>query len=146
MKKLNIALFIFLAVAIVVSLGFIVLLNVTPQKVNKFTEFYVLNAEGQAEDYPNQATVGSPVDLVIGVVNHEYQPASYQVSVEIDGAKVGQVDVGTLAYQQKWEEKVSFTPQVIGENQTVDFFLYKDSGTEPYQKDPLVLHLNVVSR
>ena len=146
MKKLNIALFIFLAVAIVISLGFIIFLNVTPQKVNKFTEFYILNAEGQAKDYPNQVTVGSPVDLVIGVVNHEYQPASYQVAVEIDGTKVGQVDVGTLANRQKWEEKVSFTPQVIGENQTVGFFLYKDGGTEPYQKDPLLLHINVISR
>jgi uncharacterized membrane protein len=73
MSKLNTALFVFLAAAIVVTSGFIIYMNVTPQNINKFTEFYVLNAEGKASDYPKQATVDNPVGVLLGVINHEYQ-------------------------------------------------------------------------
>ena len=145
MSKLNKALFVILVAAIVVSLGFIVYMAVTPQKVNKFTEFYMLNADGKAGDYPKQAVAGNPVDVLLGVVNHEYQPADYRVEIQMDNIKVGEVDIGTLAYQQKWEQKVSFVPGMVGQGQIVDFILYKDGGTEPYLKEPLTLHIDVVS-
>jgi uncharacterized membrane protein len=146
MSKLNKALFIFLAVAIVVTSGFIIYMAVTPQKAEKFTEFYILNAEGKAEDYPEQAIVDSPVDIRIGVVNHEYQPATYRIDIMMDGTEVGQANIGTLANQQKWEANVSFTPQAVGQRQMVDFILYKNGETEPYLKDPLRLYIDVVSQ
>jgi uncharacterized membrane protein len=146
MSKFNKALFIFLAAAIVVTLGFIIYLKVVPQKADKFTEFYVLNAEGQAQDYPEQVIAGNPVDILLGVVNHEYQPASYEVYIRMNGIQVGEANIGTLEYQQKWEEKVSFTPQVVGPRQSVDFILYKNGETEPYQKEPLRLYIDVVSQ
>lgn len=146
LKKLYTALIIILAVAIVVTLGLIIYLKVTPQQVNKFTEFYILNTDGKAQDYPEKATVGSPVDLIIGVVNHEYQRASYQIHIKLDGTEVERVEVGTLAYKQKWEETVSFTPQVVGEKQRLDFILYKNGGTEPYLKEPLQLYIDVVPK
>jgi uncharacterized membrane protein len=145
MSKLNKALFVILSAAIVVSLGFIIYIAVTPQKVNKFTEFYILNVDGKAGDYPKQVVAGNPVDVRLGVVNHEYQPADYRLEIQMDSAKVGEIDIGTLAYQQKWEQKVSFIPRVVGEGQIVDFILYKDGGTEPYLKEPLTLHIDVVS-
>jgi uncharacterized membrane protein len=145
MSKLNKALFIILVAAIVISLGFIIYLKVTPQKVSEFTEFYILNADGKASDYPESVVVGNPVDILLGVVNHEYKPADYKVEIQMDGAKVGEANIGTLANQQKWEEKVSFIPQVVGANQTVNFILYKDGEAEPYLKEPLTLHIDVVS-
>lgn len=145
MGKLSKALFIFLSVAIVVALGLIIYITVTPQKVNKFTEFYVLNADGKAGDYPEKVVAGNPVDIILGVVNHEYKPADYKVDIQMDSAKVGEANIGTLAYQQKWEEKVSFIPRVVGDNQTVDFILYRNGGTEPYLKEPLTLKIDVVS-
>jgi uncharacterized membrane protein len=146
MSKFNRALFIFLAAAIVVALGLIVYMTVVPQKADKFTEFYVLNTEGKALDYPEQVVAGNTIDVLLGVVNHEHQPASYQVYIKMNGAEVGKANIGTLEYKQKWEEKVSFTPEVVGQGQSVDFFLYKNGETEPYQKDPLQLHIDVLSR
>jgi uncharacterized membrane protein len=144
MNKTNKIVIIILAAAILVTAGFTVYLRLTPQSVNKFTEFYVLDAEGQARDYPQVVAVGNPVNIIVGVVNHEYEPASYQVDIKIDGTEVQKVNVGTLAYQQKWEEKVSFTPQAVGERQRVDFILYKNDSKEPYLKDPLRLYIDVV--
>jgi uncharacterized membrane protein len=146
MSKFNRALFIILVAAIVVTLGFIIYMTVVPQKADKFTEFYVLNAEGKAQDYPEQVIVSNPVDILLGVVNHEYQPASYQVYIKMDGIEVGKANIGTLEHNQKWEEKVSFTPQVVGQKQSVDFVLYKNGETEPYPKEPLRLYIDVVSQ
>lgn len=145
MSKLTKAIIIILAAAILVTAGFIVYLRITPQAVNKFTEFYVLNGEGQAGNYPEVVTAGNPVDIIVGVVNHEYEPATYQVSIQIDGSEVREINVGTLDYQQKWEKKVSFTPQEVGERQTVEFILYKNGSKEPYLKEPLRLYIDVVS-
>jgi uncharacterized membrane protein len=144
MSKLNKAIIIILAAAILVTAGFIVYLRLTPQSVNKFTEFYILNAEGQARDYPEAVTAGNPVDIILGVVNHEYEPVTYHISIQIGGVEVKEVNVGTLAYQQKWEEQVDFTPQAVGDRQTVDFILYKNGSKEPYLKEPLRLHIDVV--
>jgi uncharacterized membrane protein len=145
MNKLNRVLFVFLAVAIVVALGFIVFLAVTPQKSEKFTEFYILNTEGKAKDYPEQVIVDNPVDILIGVVNHEYQPVNYKIEIKMHSTEIGEANTGTLAYQQKWEEKVSFIPQVVGEGQKVDFILFKNGETEPYLNEPLTLYIDVVS-
>jgi len=145
MTRLNRALFIFLAVAIVVTSGFIIYMAVSPSKGEKFTEFYILNTDGKAKDYPQQVIVGNPVYILLGVVNHEYQPADYKVEIQMDSIEVGEANIGTLAYQQKREEKVSFTPQVVGEGQRVDFILYKNGETEPYLKEPLRLYIDAVS-
>lgn len=145
MSKLNTALFVFLAAAIVATSGFIIYMNVTPQNINKFTEFYVLNAEGKAKDFPEQVIVDNPVGVLLGVINHEYQPADYNVEIKMDNTEVGEANTGTLAYQQKWEEKVSFIPRVVGEGQRIDFILFKNGEIEPYLNEPLTLYIDVVS-
>ena len=145
MSKLNKALCIILVAAIVVSLGFIIYFKVTPQEANKFTEFYILNADGKVGDYPEKVVVGNPIDIILGVINHEYKSADYKVEIQMEGAEVGEANIGTLANQQKWEQKVSFIPQVVGANQTVNFILYKDGEAELYLKEPLTLHIDVVS-
>ena len=146
MSKLDKALSILLIVAIVAALGAIIYLSVTPKESEKFTEFYILNAEGKAQDYPKQVTLGEPVDVMLGVVNHEYQPASYQVKIESGSIEISQVKIGTLEHEQKWEEKISFTPQTLGERQRFEFYLYRDGGDVPYLKDPLRLYLDVLSQ
>ncbi len=144
MSKLYKALTIFLIVAIVATVGFIIYMVATPQKGEKFTEFYILSSEGKAQDYPKQVILGEPVDILIGVVNHEYQPASYRVEIKVGGIKASEVNIGTLVNGEKWEEIISFTPQFAGERQRVDFYLYKNGEDEPYLKEPLRLYINVI--
>lgn len=143
MLRLDKALFIALVVAILATLGGIIYLAATPQPYEKFTEFYILNPQGKAEDYPWQVTLGADVEVTIGVVNHEYQPAAYRVEITINGAMSKEINVGTLAHEQKWEQEVSFVAQSAGDNQTVEFWLYKDNQLEPYLKDPLRLYIDV---
>ena len=143
MLKLNKALFISLVVAIVAALGWLGYLIATPSPGEKFTEFYILGPEGKAGDYPQQVILGEDVDVIIGVVNHEYQPARYRVEITINGVRSKEVDIGTLAHQQKWEKEISFVAQPAGEKQKVEFWLYRDNEVEPYHQDPLQLEIDI---
>ena len=143
MLKLNKALFILLVVAIVAALGYLGYIIATPNPGEKFTEFYILGPGGKAENYPQQVILGAKVDVIIGVVNHEYRPARYRVEITINGVRSKEVDIGTLAHEQKWEKEISFVAQPPGEKQKVEFWLYRDNETEPYLQDPLRLYIDV---
>jgi len=144
MLKLNKALFISLVVAIVAALGCLGYIIATPNPGEKFTEFYILGPEGKAENYPQQVLGGTNIDIIIGVVNHEYQPARYRVEVTTNGVRIKGVDIGTLAHEQKWEKEISFfVAQSLGEKQKVEFWLYRDNEAEPYHQDPLRLYIDV---
>jgi len=141
--NLDKALSISLAVVILAALGCLGYVITTPKQGEKFTEFYILNVEGKAEDYPQQVILGESVDIVIGVANHEYQPASYLVRITIDGVENCQVDIGKLAHEEKRENKASFVPQPAGQKRKVEFHLYKNGEDEPYFEEPLHLYVDV---
>jgi uncharacterized membrane protein len=143
MPRLDKALSILLAVAILAALGYLGYLIATPNPGEKFTEFYILGPQGKAENYPQQVILGANVDGIIGVVNHEYQPASYDVEITINGVRSKEINVGTLAHQQKWEQEISFVAQPVGDRQKVEFWLYRDNQVEPYLQDPLRLYIDV---
>lgn len=144
MTRLDKALSISLVVAILAALGWFGYLIATPSPGEKFTEFYILCREGKAENYPQQVTLGANVDVIIGVVNHEHQPATYRVEVTTNDVRIKGVDIGTLAHEQKWEKEISFfVAQSLGDKQKVEFWLYKDNQVEPYLKDPLRLYIDV---
>jgi uncharacterized membrane protein len=145
MSKLDKALSISLVVAIMAALGCLGYVVAMPKQGEKFTEFYILGLGGKAEDYPQQVILGDTVGIIVGVVNHEHQPASYQVGITIDGVETSQVDIGTLAHEEKCEKRVSFIPKVAGKKQKVDFYLHKNGEDRPYFDDPLHLYIDVVT-
>ena len=131
-----------LIAAIILCTGFIIYLSVTPSANDKFTEFYILNENGKTSDYPFDVKAGQPVSVVLGVINHEYQPANYKILIKQNGAIINSVIVGPLPDKQKWEEKVNFTVEGRGKSQ-LEFYLFTDDGEEPHIKDPLILKLNI---
>lgn len=143
MRNLNKVLSISLAVAIVAALGCLVYVITAPKQGEKFTEFYILNTEGETSNYPDQVALGEPVELIVGIINHEYEPTSYRLEIKIDEAINEAITTATLACEEKWEETVSFTPQTPGERQKVEFWLYKNDEAEPYFEGPLHLYIDV---
>ena len=144
MDNLNKVLSISLAVAILVALGCLGYIVAVPKQSEKFTEFYILNTEGKAENYQKQVTVNKSVAIIIGIVNNEYEPISYRVGITVDDIKNKEIGIGELAHEEKWQEIVNFTPDKTGDNRTVEFWLYKNGEIEPYFKDPLCLFIDVI--
>ena len=130
----------FVLLAVIGAIGYVL---AAPKVGERFTEFYVLGTDGKATGYPSELEVGEKGIVTIGIVNHEYEAVSYRVEVRINGAKSSAIEPIVLQHEEVWEEQVSFVPEGAGENQEVEFLLYKNGDTEPYLK-PLRLWLNVV--
>ena len=77
--------------------------------------------------------------MIVGIINREYEPVTYRAEVVIDGVKNNEVGPVTLEHDGEWAEVVSFTPERGGDNQKVEFLLYRQGQSEVYQG----LHLGV---
>jgi uncharacterized membrane protein len=167
-SSLDRALSIILAVAILAAVGTLGYVIATPKVGEKFTEFYILGPEGKAENYPTefvmnggkiiQVSYGGKVEkgdlgkVIVGIVNHEQEEASYRVEVRInaqnvgvwlDGTEVDEVSPIVLSQGEKWEHEIGFAPEQAGDKQKVEFILYK--GDKAYFEVPPCLHINVRS-
>ena len=144
-----------LVIAIVASLAVMVYAFTVPKTGEKFTEFYILDANGTAGDYPTELTVGEYGDLIIGVVNHEHSTTSYMIveeivevnfvmndttgqeePVEISRTRIGYDNI-SLNHDETWENPFSFSINDVGDFK-VELLLFKDGGeSESYRS----LHL-----
>jgi uncharacterized membrane protein len=106
---------------------------VLPRPDERFTEFYVLGTEGLAEDYARQAIVGQPVTVTVGIANREGAPAEYRVEVRVGGQPIGRAGPVLLQDGEVWEQPVTYVLLQAGDDQRVEFLLYRDGGSEPYR-------------
>lgn len=130
-----------LVLAVLGAAGTLAYVIAAPKHVEKFSEFYLLGADGMIEDYPQEAIVGQPVEVTMGIVNREHDYASYVVEITIEGDFVSRTDTVRLGNDKSWESKVSIIPSQPGPDQRVEFVLYKDDSTEPYRTLHLMLNV-----
>ena len=106
-----------LIVAILGALAALGYTVATPGSGEKFTEFYILGAEGKAENYPKEVVVGGEVGVIVGIINQEHKTMSYRLEVRIEGVKDNETELPVLEQGEKWQEVVSFIPDETGDNQ-----------------------------
>jgi len=143
LRNIDRVLYLSVLIVILTALGGLGYVFVVPKQGETFTEFYILGAEGKAENYPKQVIQGEPVELVIGIINHEYEVTSYQIDIEINGNENKKITIDPLSHEEKWEDIVSFIPQSLGKGQKVEFWIYRNGTSQPYFKDPLHLYIDV---
>lgn len=133
---------IILVASILGAIGTLAYVIITPKAGEKFTEFYILGLDGKAANYPNELTVGEEGKVILGIVNHEHEDGlTYRVQISIDGEGSSTISSPPLDHDQKWESEAGFTPQKAGDDQKVEFILYKNGEEEPYRS--LYLWLDV---
>ena len=103
-----------------------------PKASEKLTEFYILGANGEAEVYPTNIKLGDSGSVTLDIVNHEYAETSYIIKITVDGVTVNTIGPLVLQLGEKYENPVSFTPQKAGDNQEVEFLLYKNGQSDIY--------------
>jgi uncharacterized membrane protein len=112
------------------TLGYVI---AAPKIAERFTEFYLLGPEGKAEGYPQELVVGEEARVIVGIVNHEYETVNYRVEVTIEGVRHNEIGPLVLGHEDKWEREVGFIPAKSGEEQKVEFLLYKQGQSKPYR-------------
>lgn len=135
----------FLSIALIIAVlgaGAALIYTVaSPRSGEKFTEFYILNENGRADDYPTQLDMGEEARLILGIINREQDIVAYRVDIRIDGVINGEVGPVLLEPDQKYEQLISLTPEKPGDGQKVEFLLYKQGQTEV--SESLRLWINV---
>jgi uncharacterized membrane protein len=90
---------------------------------DKFTEFYLLNSNGQASDYPTSLAMGGSSSVILGVVNHENTPVNYLIRVKTNNITLQEFNF-TLENNETKEIPFNFTASIMGQNK-MEFLLYK---------------------
>jgi uncharacterized membrane protein len=136
-KWLDKILTVILIIAIITALAATVYIIVTPKKGEEFTEFYILGPSGKVADYPRDLSVGERGEVIVGVVNHEYENVSYLFRAEIENITIGEKSF-QLAHNETHEFLFVFTVEEKGEKK-VEFLLFKEDegAATPYRE----LHL-----
>lgn len=132
-----------LVITILGALGALGYILASPKVGERFTEFYILALDGKATDYPEELKVGEEGKVTLGIVNHEYRQMSYRVIVSINGEKNNEIGAVVLEHDEKWESEISFVPKVAGENQKLEFLLYKN-GEVVHDLKPLHLWIDTI--
>lgn len=130
-----------LTLSIMVAIGSLAYGVARPAAGERFTDFYVLGPDGAAQAYPQDAIVGEPLGLVIGIVNREHIDVQYRVEIERDG-DTELVASPRLGHEETWEQIYTFALGNPGDNRQVTFLLYKEDEQRPYRS----LHLWITVR
>lgn len=136
-SRLDKALAALLVVAVIGSVSTAIYVGVRPRVQEQFTDFYVLGPGGRIQYYPLNMVLGAAADVTVGVVNHEGKGVAYEVRVMHGATETQVLDPVNLRDGETWERAVTIAPAMAGDDQKVEFLLYRDGEPEPYQR----LHL-----
>ena len=131
--KLANILSIVLGLAVLASAATLIYVVTAPPPEDAFTEFYILDPNGKAVEYPTQLKVGEEMALTLVIINREHETTSYRVEISINGAKQNEMGPIELERGQRSEKTVNFTLEEAGENQRVDFLLYTQKQSSVYE-------------
>jgi uncharacterized membrane protein len=136
-SKFNIVLSVFFTLLLVGAVFTLTYVLAQPKPQDSFSNFYVLGANDMMVNYPVELTLGGQTGVTLGIENHESQDTSYEIKVTYDGTETQSIGPILLSDGGKWTNDVTLTPSKIGNNQKVEFLLYKGEEPAPY----LALHL-----
>ncbi len=141
------ALFILLIVSVAFFIFTLIFVVSVPKEGEKFTEFYILNTDGNANLYPTNLTAGENFTINVNVVCHEH-PAKYTIyKLKIKWNESDEILYGRfilLRDNETFSENFTFTANIknttqdtVKDNKKLEFLLYKDDNSEIYRR----LHL-----
>jgi uncharacterized membrane protein len=138
-----------LVLSIITAAGVLGYVLVTPRQGERFTEFYILDSNGKAQNYPSRLNVSESASVIIGIVNHESEAVNYTLLVSLvtvqfvynvttgrnDTVELGNVTLDSRAVLvddgQTWERPFNFSIAQSGDYK-LRFLLYRD----PPQGEP----------
>jgi len=138
-----------LIISIITAAALTIYVIITPKKGEEFTEFYILGPSGKAADYPTSLSVGEKGEVIVGVVNHEYENVSYLFRAEIENRTIGEKKF-QLTHNETLEFPFVFTVTASQDEKgrkKLEFILFKEgqgegeSAAMPYRN--LHLWINV---
>ncbi len=98
------------------------------------TEFYMLNSAGQALNYPRETQIGKPVELKIGMVNHQGANSHYRIEVRSGDQLISQVGSFVLQENERWEQPLVISVNKIQDSQEISIYLLYNENQTPFRQ------------
>ena len=121
-----------LVAAVVAAAGMLGYTIAYPPQPERYTEFYLLGADGKAEGYPDELVLGEEARAIVGIVNREQKIQDYRLEIRAGGILLKEIVDINLQPDEKRQKEVVFLPEQAGMQQKVQFVLYKQGGDKPY--------------
>jgi uncharacterized membrane protein len=131
-----------LVLAVLCAVGVIGYKIIFPVPEERITEFYILNVEGNAVDYPGQLKIGEEREVIVGINNSEHDEITYRLEVKVDGVLHHMIEEITLKNGEGKQMDITFSFPHAGNNRKVEFELYRAGETSPLVT-PLHLWIDV---
>jgi uncharacterized membrane protein len=123
-ERVLLAVLMVVIIGLVSTIGYVI---ATPGWGDSYTEFYLLDTDMKADNYPSELAVGEEGEVIIGITNQEGETTSYNIEILFNGERTDNIGPINLEQKETWEQGISFAPTRNGPDQKVEFLLYKDS-------------------
>lgn len=134
-----------LAVILIILILATAYIAITPHQGEKFTEFFILNADKKAQDYPKYFFLGEEKPVIVGIVNHEYRSVTYDLIVELnDSNRITNMYSNRfeLNSNQTMETTIPLKPDHKGTEMRIEFKLFADGNISvPYRNLHLIVEV-----
>jgi uncharacterized membrane protein len=134
-----------LAISILASIGSLAYVIGNPRGEESFTEFYILGSDKMAADYPTEYVLGGSGTVFVGITNHEHRTMDYTLEIRLENRSLPLPEDKKyirLENNESWEEPVTFTPSVEGQNMKLEFLLFNETEKSvPYRNTHLWINV-----
>ncbi|AKB38015.1 hypothetical protein MSSAC_3425 [Methanosarcina siciliae C2J] len=136
------ALIIALIGSIIISTGMLAYAKMTYDE-EKFTMLYLLGPNGKAEGYPNESLIDFPINVTVGIENHELQDIDYILQMKVDGEVIEESNI-SIKDGGVWRDNKTYTRHELKNGRSkLEFALYKGNiNYTPYRSVHLYLENN----
>jgi len=129
-----------LLISVILSVCTLIYAITAPKTGERFTEFYILGPEGKAYNYPTNLSLRENGTVIIGIVNHEYEPTNYKLKIQFSNRTLLEKEI-TLNHNETFRENFTFTPLEEG-NKKMEFLLYRENNSTVYRSLHLWIHVD----
>jgi len=136
------ALVIALIGSIIISSAMLAYAKMTREK-ETFTMLYLLGPDGKAENYPNESQINVPLNVTVGIENHELKDVNYILQMKADGAVIKEFNI-TLEKDGTWKDNLTYTRNELKSGKSkLEFCLFKEQlDYSPYRSVHLYIQNN----
>ncbi|MDI9395931.1 MAG: DUF1616 domain-containing protein [Euryarchaeota archaeon] len=136
------ALVIALIGSIIISGAMFAYAKMTREK-ETFTMLYILGPDGKAEGYPDESFINIPINITVGIENHELQSVNYVLQMKYDGDVIEELNV-PIEDGETWQKNMTYIRHNLKNGRSkLEFALFKDKPDYfPYRSVHLYIENN----
>jgi uncharacterized membrane protein len=128
--------------SIIIASGMLVFAKMTQEK-ETYTMLYLLGQDGKAEGYPTESYISAPLNVTVGIENHELQDVNYVLRMKADEEVIEELNF-TVKNGDTWQRNMTYTRQKFKTGRSkLEFALFKDKQDYiPYRSAYLYIENN----